>query len=81
MLFLLKEDDFLSLLNLLLDAVCEEEVEDEESSCSEEEEETVVDEETLLMMSLGLPVAFASSSFQSRTVRLHFLFIYLFLNM
>ncbi|XP_060761608.1 trimethylguanosine synthase isoform X3 [Neoarius graeffei] len=50
-------------------AVCQEddEDEDEESSCSEDDEDdTVVDEETLLMVSLGLPVAFTSSSLQKR---------------
>ncbi|XP_060729603.1 trimethylguanosine synthase isoform X2 [Tachysurus vachellii] len=46
--------------------VYQEEDEDEESSCSEEAEDTVLDEETLLMVSLGLPVAFSSSSLQSR---------------
>lgn len=49
----------------------QEEDEDEESSCSEEVEDTVQDEETLLMASLGLPVAFSSSSVQSRAVCLH----------
>ncbi|XP_058228736.1 trimethylguanosine synthase isoform X2 [Hemibagrus wyckioides] len=44
----------------------EEEEDGEESSCSEEGEDTVLDEETLLMVSLGLPVAFSSSSLQSR---------------
>ncbi|XP_047662692.1 trimethylguanosine synthase isoform X2 [Tachysurus fulvidraco] len=46
--------------------VYQEDDEDEESSCSEEVEDTVLDEETLLMVSLGLPVAFSSSSLQSR---------------
>ncbi|KAK3534226.1 hypothetical protein QTP86_007028 [Hemibagrus guttatus] len=44
----------------------EGEDEDQESSCSEEEEDTVLDEETVLMVSLGLPVAFSSSSLQTR---------------
>jgi len=34
----------------------------------EEEEEAIVDEETMLMASLGLPVEFASSSEQRRSV-------------
>lgn len=54
-------------------AVCQEEDEDQHPSASEEEEEedTELDEETLLMVTLGLPVAFSSSSLQSRAVRLH----------
>ncbi|KAI5616919.1 trimethylguanosine synthase, partial [Silurus asotus] len=48
-----------------------QEDEDEESSCSEEDEETVLDEETQLMVSLGLPVAFSSSSRQNKAVRLN----------
>jgi len=42
----------------------------ENSNCSveEEEEEAIVDEETMLMASLGLPVEFASSSEQRRSV-------------
>ncbi|XP_046732306.1 trimethylguanosine synthase isoform X1 [Silurus meridionalis] len=43
-----------------------QEDEDEESSCSEEDEKTVLDEETQLMVSLGLPVAFSSSSRQNK---------------
>uniref|UniRef100_W5UKV7 Trimethylguanosine synthase n=1 Tax=Ictalurus punctatus TaxID=7998 RepID=W5UKV7_ICTPU len=65
----LYRSDFKSLQSQTQDGarVCqEEEDEDEESSCSEEEEEAVLDEETMLMVSLGLPVAFASSSLQSR---------------
>ncbi|KAM9439792.1 trimethylguanosine synthase isoform 1-T1 [Clarias gariepinus] len=48
--------------------VCQEEDEDQHPSASEEEEEedTELDEETLLMVTLGLPVAFSSSSLQSR---------------
>ncbi|MCJ8744761.1 hypothetical protein PDJAM_G00122290 [Pangasius djambal] len=49
--------------------VYQEDEEDEGSSCSEEEEDTVLDEETLLMVSLGLPVEFASSSLQRRAGR------------
>ncbi|KAF4076849.1 hypothetical protein AMELA_G00219810 [Ameiurus melas] len=64
----LYRSDFKSLQNQTLGGprVCLEEDEDVESSCSEEEEEAVLDEETMLMISLGLPVAFASSSLQSR---------------
>ncbi|KAI4904271.1 hypothetical protein NFI96_030081 [Prochilodus magdalenae] len=43
-----------------------EDLEDEEPSQSEDEEEAEMDEETLLMASMGLPVAFASSSAQKK---------------
>lgn len=41
-----------------------------ETDDEEEEEDEVLDEEAQLMASMGLPVAFASSSDQRRVVRL-----------
>ncbi|XP_072525316.1 trimethylguanosine synthase isoform X2 [Salminus brasiliensis] len=64
----LYRSDFRSL-QALTDSGQQDDVEDvdDEGPChSEDEEDVVMDEETLLMASMGLPVAFASSSAQRR---------------
>ncbi|XP_036412042.1 trimethylguanosine synthase [Colossoma macropomum] len=64
----LYRSDFKSL-QAQTDSVLQDNVkdlEDEEPSHSEDEEDVEMDEETLLMASMGLPVAFASSSAQRK---------------
>ncbi|XP_017561479.2 trimethylguanosine synthase isoform X2 [Pygocentrus nattereri] len=59
----------LKSLQALTDSVLQdnvEDLEDEEPSNSEDEEDVEMDEETILMASMGLPVAFGSSSAQRK---------------
>lgn len=62
------KDESLSKYIFLIQPTDEDEDEDDEAEQEQEQEEEALDEETQLMASMGLPLAFGSSSDQRREV-------------